>query len=103
MPIVFAFCRTAPSVRFIAFATSATDVFAFECTLSSRTSSLVHGLRARVFFFGIAPLPLRRSVVTFVASQHLSRASMGFLTHRSLVSVGQVRRVPRRLKLLQIE
>jgi hypothetical protein len=30
MPIVVAFCRTAPSVRFIAFATLATGVFAFE-------------------------------------------------------------------------
>jgi hypothetical protein len=30
MLIVFAFCRTAASVRFIAFATSTTGVLAFE-------------------------------------------------------------------------
>jgi hypothetical protein len=44
-PIDFAFCRTAPSVRFIAFATCGTGVFAFECALSSRKSSLDQGLR----------------------------------------------------------
>jgi hypothetical protein len=36
MPIDVAFCRTAPSVRFIALATFATGVLAFECALSSR-------------------------------------------------------------------
>jgi hypothetical protein len=56
MPIVFAFCRTAPSVRFIALATFATGVLAFECALSSRMFSLDHGLRVWVFFFGVAPL-----------------------------------------------
>jgi hypothetical protein len=52
MPIVFAFCRTAASVRFIAFATSTAGVLAFEWVLSCRMSSLVHGLRTEVFFFG---------------------------------------------------
>ena len=51
-PIVFAFCRTAPSVRFMAFATSATGVLAFEWAFSCRRSSLVQGLRDRVFFLG---------------------------------------------------
>jgi hypothetical protein len=68
MPIVFAFCRTAPSVRFIAFATAGTGVLAFECALSSRTSSLVHGLRTKVFIFGIALLPLVGSAINIVAS-----------------------------------
>ena len=53
MPIVFAFCRSAPSVRFIAFATCATGVLAFEWALSSRKSSLVHSLRTGAFLFGI--------------------------------------------------
>jgi hypothetical protein len=57
MPIVFAFCRTAASVRFIAFATSTTGVLVFEWALSCRMSSLVHGLRAGVFFFGMAFTP----------------------------------------------
>ena len=34
MPIVLAFCRTAASVRFMALATSAAGVLAFECALS---------------------------------------------------------------------
>jgi hypothetical protein len=54
MPIVFAFCRTAASVRFITFATSTTGDLAFEWALSWRMSSLVHGLRTEVFFFGMA-------------------------------------------------
>ena len=53
MPIVFAFCRTAASVRFIAFATCATGVLAFEWALSSRKSSLVHGLWTGAFLLGI--------------------------------------------------
>src|SRR5271166_2369820 len=53
MPIVLAFCRSAPSVRFIAFATCATGVLAFEWALSSRKSSLVHGLRTGAFLFSI--------------------------------------------------
>ena len=51
MPIVFAFCRTAPSVRFIAFATSTTGVLVFEWALSCRRSSLVHGFRTRSLLF----------------------------------------------------
>ena len=43
MPIVFAFCRTAASVRFIAFATSTTGVLALEWALSCRMSSFVRG------------------------------------------------------------
>jgi hypothetical protein len=63
MPIVFAFCRTAASVRFIAFATSTTGVLVFEWALSCRMSSLVHGLRTGVFFFGMAfAPPLKRSM-----------------------------------------
>ena len=58
IPIVFAFCRTAPSVRFIAFATSETGVLAFECVLSARKSSLVQALRwAVAIFFGIYGAP----------------------------------------------
>ena len=63
MPIVFAFCRTAASVRFIAFATSTTGVLVFEWALSCRMSSLVHGLRTGVFFFGMAfTPPLKRTM-----------------------------------------
>ena len=53
----FAFCRTAASVRFIAFATSTTGVLVFEWALSCRRSSLVHGLRIGVVFFGVASIP----------------------------------------------
>jgi hypothetical protein len=41
---------SAPSVRFIALAIFATGVRAFECVLSSLTSSLDHGLRCDVVF-----------------------------------------------------
>jgi hypothetical protein len=41
----------APSVRFIAWAIFATGVRAFECALSSLTSSFDHGLRCAVVFF----------------------------------------------------
>jgi hypothetical protein len=51
--MVFAFCRTAPSVRFKAFATSAAGVFDFECALSARTSSFVQEARPEVFFLAI--------------------------------------------------
>src|SRR5271168_894599 len=70
MPIVFAFCRTAASVRFIAFATSTTGVLVFEWALSCRRSSLVHGLRTGVFFFGMASHScLRRIDVAIVATR----------------------------------
>ena len=59
MPIVFAFCRTAASVRFIAFATCATGVLAFEWALSSRKSSLVHGCGRGLPFSAYAALPCR--------------------------------------------
>src|SRR5208337_2348770 len=53
MPRIPAFRRSALSVRFILLAISERGVRAFECALSSRTSSLVHGVRwAEVFFFG---------------------------------------------------
>ncbi len=53
MPRIPAFRRSALSVRFIVLAISGSGVRAFECALSSRTSSLVHGVRwAEVFFFG---------------------------------------------------
>src|SRR5271157_3385085 len=53
MPRMPAFRRSALSVRFIFLAISGRGVRAFECALSSRTSSLVHGVRwAEVFFFG---------------------------------------------------
>ena len=67
MPIVFAFCRTAASVRFIAFATSATGVLVFEWALSCRRSSLVHGLRTELFFFGMALLLLEEIDVAISA------------------------------------
>ena len=52
-PRMPAFRRSALSVRFIFLAISGRGVRAFECALSSRTSSLVHGVRwAEVFFFG---------------------------------------------------
>ena len=53
MPRIPAFRRSALSVRFIFLAISGRGVRAFECLLSSRTSSLVHGVRwAEVFIFG---------------------------------------------------
>ena len=50
MPRIPAFRRSARSVRFIFFAISDSGVRAFECPLSSRTSSFVHGLPLAVFF-----------------------------------------------------
>ena len=50
--MVFAFCRTAPSVRFKAFATSAAGVFDFECASERAMSSFVQGARPGVLFFG---------------------------------------------------
>src|SRR6202046_894998 len=50
IPIIPAFRRSARSVRFIFFAISDSGVRAFECPLSSRTSSFVHGLPCAVFF-----------------------------------------------------
>ena len=51
------FAEAARSARLIFLAISGSGVRAFECALSSRTSSLVHGVRwAEVFFFGtVAP------------------------------------------------
>jgi hypothetical protein len=46
-----AFRLRAPSVRFIALAIFATGVRAFECALSSLTSSFDQGLRCAVVFF----------------------------------------------------
>jgi hypothetical protein len=46
-----AFRLRAPSVRFIALAIFATGVRAFECDLSSFTSSFDQGLRCAVFVF----------------------------------------------------
>ena len=84
MPIVFAFCRTAPSVRFIAFATSTTGVLAFECAFRLRRSSLVHGLRTAVFFFGTNLGPFvtgrhRRARVCATQARRLDKE----LVHRS--------------------
>src|ERR1700722_12728366 len=45
MPRIPAFRRSALSVRFIFLAISGRGVRAFECALSSRTSSLVQGVR----------------------------------------------------------
>jgi hypothetical protein len=50
-PMIPAFRLRAPSVRFIALAIFATGVRAFECDLSSFTSSFDHGVRCAVFFF----------------------------------------------------
>ena len=53
MPRIPAFRRSALSVRFIFLAISGRGVRAFDCALSSLTSSLVHGVRwAEVFYFG---------------------------------------------------
>ena len=51
IPRIPALRLSAPSVRFIALAIFATDVRAFECALSSLTSSFDHGLRCAVVFF----------------------------------------------------
>ena len=51
MPRIPALRLSAPSVRFIALAIFATDVRAFECALSSSTSSFDPGLRCAVVFF----------------------------------------------------
>src|SRR5271157_2648294 len=94
MPIDVAFCRTAPSERFIALATSSTGVLAFECALSSRKSSLVHGLRAWIFFFGIAPLRLYVGCNLCRVAAFLQQ-EQNVLVNRSLVSPGDARRAPR--------
>jgi hypothetical protein len=57
MPIVFAFCRTAASVRFKALATSAAGVFDFECAFRARTSSFVQGTRPVIFVLAINSTP----------------------------------------------
>src|SRR5712691_1934525 len=44
-PRMRAFCRSAPTVRFIAFAIFLTGDLLRECTLSSRTSAFDHGRR----------------------------------------------------------
>jgi len=45
MPISHAFCRNAPSVRFVIFEIVATGVFARECAFNSRRFSFVHSRR----------------------------------------------------------
>ena len=45
MPRIPAFCRSAPSVRFILFAITVSGVRAFECAWSCRTSCIVQGMR----------------------------------------------------------
>ena len=58
IPRIPALRLRAPSVRFIALAIFATGVRAFECALSSLTSSFDQGLRcAVVFFVGTNNLP----------------------------------------------
>jgi hypothetical protein len=58
IPRIPALRLSAPSVRFIALAIFATGVRAFECALSSLTSSFDQGLRcAVVFFVGTNSLP----------------------------------------------
>jgi hypothetical protein len=87
--MVFAFCRTAPSVRFKAFATSAAGVFDFECALSARTSSFVQGARPRVFFLAISPVLLRdRSIV---ARYDTADASLARGARRLLFSARRLR------------
>jgi hypothetical protein len=61
--MVFAFCRTAPSVLFIALATLATGVRALECALRSRISSFDHGLMMRATFFANPVLPAPRRCI----------------------------------------
>ena len=70
-------------------ATFATGVLAFECALSSRTSSLVHGLSVWVFFFSMAPL--RVHVGCSLCPVALSSASRSALVNRSLASLGDAR------------
>src|SRR5882724_7286769 len=77
MPIVFAFCRTAASVRFIAVATSTTGVLLFEWALSCRRSSLVHGLRTKAFFLGMASIPLSYGSILLSSQPVLSRFDRG--------------------------
>ena len=69
MPIVFAFCRTAASVRFITFATSTTGDLAFEWALSCRMSSFVQGLRTGVFFFGTVSFLAREIDVAIIVAR----------------------------------
>jgi hypothetical protein len=59
--MVFAFCRTAPSVRFKAFATSAAGVFDFEYALSARTSRFVPRRDPGVSFLAIKSDPFAES------------------------------------------
>ena len=51
IPSFIAFWRTEPIVLFIALATLATGVFAFECARNSFTCSLVYRTRVRFFAF----------------------------------------------------
>src|ERR1700690_2828378 len=97
MPIVFAFCRTAPSVRFIAFATSTTGVLVFEWALSCRRSSLVHGLRSRVLFSGMASTPPSNGSMLLSSQPVLSRFDRGRLLRSQVphppMDEGRIRKI----------
>jgi hypothetical protein len=54
MPSLRAFWRSDPSVRFVIFASLATEVFAFECARSSFTSSFVYSRRTIRFLVFLA-------------------------------------------------
>jgi hypothetical protein len=51
MPSVSAFWRSAPTDRFVNFATLAIGVLAFECARNSFTSALVYSRRTVFFAF----------------------------------------------------
>lgn len=61
-PMYNAFCRSAPTVRFVSFDILSTGVLAFECAFSSFRSALVHSRRlpfflaTLAFFNSIAPI-----------------------------------------------
>ena len=76
--------RRAPTVRFSAFETLGTGVRAFECALSMRTSSFVHGLMTRraVFAFTVladfVPLTvLFKAPLALFQVLHLNAAQIG--------------------------
>src|SRR5580704_17541223 len=89
MPRIPAFRRSALSVRFIFLAISGRGVRAFECAVSSRTSSLVHGVPwAEVFFLGTDCCSGKGSRLRATPVARLTHASkrgprLGFSTGRS--------------------
>src|SRR3984885_10174426 len=80
-PTIPALRRRAPTVRFITFETLGTGVPDFECALSIRTSSFVHGLMTRraVFAFTVlvdfVPLTVLFKALGIIQVLHLNGSS----------------------------